>query len=438
MRILVITNLLPPYHLGGYELNCALVSKALAARGHEVRILTSDHGLNGNPPPSGEPHVERSLRIHGFYGHPWLKINALRKLEIHNNSVVRRAVSSFSPDVVYVWNLGGISKSILHTLERLGVPVETFISDHWIARSLVADVWLDWWNRKSPSLPTRLLRAFWEFVGLRRRWDALAPTEPVADIKFRRIAFCSRALKNITAGKGYDVHHGAVIHCSVNTARFKGAPLPANRPLKRLLYVGRLAEDKGTLTALRAMTLLKDRFDGELCIYGRGDADYTAALQALVRKHQLPVTFHSGSAEEMPDIYRAHDALLFTSEWEEPFAITPLEAMASGLPVIATMTGGSAELFRDGHNALTYTAGRAEDLAQCILELASSGELRHRLASNGQADVSERCAEPVIIDQVEAHLLETATQWEQICAASSMARDPSVILGANTPATLVS
>ena len=64
MRILVITNLLPPHHLGGYELNCALVSKALAARGHEVRILTSDHGLNGNPPPSGEPHVERSLRIH--------------------------------------------------------------------------------------------------------------------------------------------------------------------------------------------------------------------------------------------------------------------------------------------------------------------------------------------------------------------------------------
>ena len=63
------------------------------------------------------------------------------------------------------------------------------------------------------------------------------------------------------------------------------------------------------------------------------------------------------------DVYRQHDALLFTSEWEEPFALTPLEAMACGLPVIGTTTGGSKELFRCGSNALTYTAGNHHELA---------------------------------------------------------------------------
>jgi glycosyltransferase involved in cell wall biosynthesis len=414
MRILNITNLLPPFYVGGYELICDVVSKELIARGHEVRILTSDHGLDRNPKPDNEPHVERSLRVHGFFGNPWLKIAALRELEIHNNSVVRKAVESFKPDVVYVWNLGGISKSILHTLNRLGVPVANYMSDHWIARSLVADVWLDWWNRKSPSLPARLLRFAWTVTGMRKSWDVIAPTQPVKDIKLRRLSFCSRALKNITIAKGYDVRHAAVIHCPVNTKRFHGTPVAADRPLRNLLYVGRLAEDKGTMTALRAMLAIKDKFDGMLRIYGKGDVAYTEKLKAFVNHHQLPVTFHSGTAEEMPDIYRAHDALIFTSEWEEPFALTPLEAMACGLPVIGTMTGGSAELFRDGGNALTYRAGHADELAAKILELAGSGDLRHNLAVNGQVEVSHRCAEPVIVDQIEEYLKETIALWPQL------------------------
>jgi glycogen synthase len=414
MRILNISNLLPPFYVGGYELICDVVSKELAARGHEVRILTSNHGLDKQPKPENEPHVDRSLRIHGYFGHPWLKIAELRKLEEHNNTAVRNAVESFKPDIVYVWNLGGISKSILFTLERLGVPVAIYMSDHWIARSLVADVWLDWWNRKTPSLAARVLRVAWTLLGQRKRWDAIAPTQPAKNFKFRRLSFCSRALKNITISKGHAVRHAAVIHCPVNTARFNGEPVAADRPLKKLLYVGRLAEDKGTMTALRAMTIIREEFDGELCIYGKGDSDYTAKLQAYVKHHDLPVSFHSGTAAEMPDIYRAHDALLFTSEWEEPFALTPLEAMASGLPVIGTMTGGSVELFRHGQNALTYNAGNAPELAQRILELAASGELRHQLAAAGKKEASERCSEPVIVDQIEAYLKETVALWPQL------------------------
>jgi glycogen synthase len=113
----------------------------------------------------------------------------------------------------------------------------------------------------------------------------------------------------------------------------------------------------------------------------------------------------------MPSVYRNHDALLFTSEWAEPFALTPLEAMATGLPVIGTTTGGSRELFRHEENALTYTAGNAEELAARILQLSSDSVLRARIAAAGQREVRANYSEPVIVDQIEDFLNETVLGW---------------------------
>ena len=351
--------------------------------------------------------MSRTLRIHGFFGHPWLGIRKLAELELHNNRALRDTVAGFQPDVVQVWNLGGLSKSLCLTLQQLGVPTVFDVSDHWIARSLVVDVWLDWWNREKPSLPARLLRWFWSWTGARARWSRVVPTDPVSDIRFPRIYFCSRALRELTAAKGYAVEKGDVIYCSVDTDRFHGEPVPASRPLRKLLYVGRLAEDKGVMTALKAMVAVQGKFAGELHIYGSGDRDYTDTLKRFVEEQRLPVFFHTANPAGMPAVYRAHDALVFTSEWEEPFALTPLEAMASGLPVIGTMTGGSQELFRHGENALTYKAGDPAELAQRILELDADPAARARLAATGQGEVRARYAEPVLMDQMERYLKES-------------------------------
>ena len=96
----------------------------------------------------------------------------------------------------------------------------------------------------------------------------------------------------------------------------------------------------------------------------------------------------------MPEIYRQHDLLLFPSEWEEPFALTPIEAMACGLPVIGTTTGGSAELFRDRENALTFSAGKPEELAERIWEFASDHRLRARCTEIGCREARARYSTP--------------------------------------------
>ncbi|WP_395745870.1 glycosyltransferase family 4 protein [Prosthecobacter sp.] len=404
MKILVLTNLYPPCYVGGYELRCAAVTEALRKRGHDVHVLTSNHGSKGAA-PAEEPHVERSLRIHGYYGHPWLGLRALKRLELHNNETLSRALAVLKPDVVHVWCMGGLSKSLCLTLQRSGVPAVYDVSDHWILRSLTGDVWLDWWNRSKGSIGSRMQRALWTLYGVRKRCDAIAPTNPVSDIRFQRLYFTSARLRELTAQQGYDVMHGGVIHCPVDTQRFQGPPV--NRPPKNWLWVGRLAEDKGILTALRALLLIKSSFAGELHVFGKGDDAYVTMLKNFAAGNLLPVTWHSAMPDEMPSVYRAHDVLLFTSEWEEPFALTPLEAMACGLPVIGTMTGGSRELFRHGENAVTYDAGAATQLAERILLLQSEHHLRASIAQTGHAEVHQRFAMAPIVDQIEQYLRES-------------------------------
>jgi glycosyltransferase involved in cell wall biosynthesis len=168
------------------------------------------------------------------------------------------------------------------------------------------------------------------------------------------------------------------------------------------------------MTAAKAMALLKGKFNGSLTIVGGGDKDYVEQLKGFVQKENLPVHFtNASSPDEMPKIYQEHDALLFTSEWPEPFAITPLEAMACGLPVIGTTTGGSAELFREGINALTYRAADAEELSEKITQLELDNELRESIATTGQQEVRTRLAEPIIAAQIESYLQETLRSWSR-------------------------
>lgn len=409
MKILVVSNLYPPHAIGGYEERCRFITEGLRARGHEIRVLTSHHGLPG--PAVDDAGVQRLLRIHGFFGHPWLGLRALYVLERHNHAVLRAQVADFQPDIVHVWNLGGLSKTLILTLRDLGRPTVYDVSDHWIARSLRADVWLRWWNGLTHSAAATAASTVLRALGARRWLAGRAPFATWAEIAFPRIYFCSDRLKQITREAGWPVAHGAVIHCGVDTAAF--AQRPASDRCTRLLYVGRLHEDKDPLTAIQALGRLAaaGHADFTLDVYGRGEPDYVARLKATVAELGLGdrVQFKSTDAAGMRRVYADYDALLFTSAWEEPFALTPLEAMAARLPVLSTLLGGSAELVRDGENALQFAARDPADLARAIERLAADPALRRSLIATAAREVVERYDLAVIVSQIETYLQDTIT-----------------------------
>ena len=400
LKILVLSNLYPPHAIGGYEERCRQIIDRLRTRGHEVRVLTSTHGLENE---RIEEHVHRRLRIHGFFGHPWLSVPRLFFLEQHNHRVLREELQDFRPDVIHVWNLGGLSKSLIFTLQAQDKPVVYDVSDHWIARSLKADVWLRWWNGEAGGLGAAWCRRALHSCGLSSLIHHAAPFGPWNEIHFRRIYFCSQALKTITLQKGYALEHAAVIYCGIATGNFQERP--GDPRFTRLLYVGRLSEDKDPLTAIRALQQLPPHFT--LTLYGKGDDTYTAQLRQAAADCSDRVAFKTAPASEMPGVYSNYDALLFTSAWEEPFALTPLEAMAAALPVVSTLAGGCSELIRHGENALAFRTGDASDLAAQVRRLEAEPDLRRNLVRRAQVQVRGNFDLEQITTQIE-HYLENS------------------------------
>jgi glycogen synthase len=107
---------------------------------------------------------------------------------------------------------------------------------------------------------------------------------------------------------------------------------------------------------------------------------------------------------ELARIYAEHDVLIFPSEWDEPFAITPLEAAHAGLAVIGTTTGGSGELFRNRETAMTFRAGDAADCARAIRELSADRELFEKISFNLRLEVRGKHTLEAMVDKIERSL----------------------------------
>jgi glycosyltransferase involved in cell wall biosynthesis len=198
-----------------------------------------------------------------------------------------------------------------------------------------------------------------------------------------------------------------VIHCGVDAAAF--AVKSEHSAFAKLLWVGRLAEDKDPLTAVRALAAARQAGQADLTLdlYGHGEPAYVAMVDAEIAALGLTGLVHrkAAPAAEMRGLYAQYDALLFTSNWGEPFALTPLEAMAAGLPVITSLDGGQAELARHGVNCLVAAAADPGLYATRIAELAADPQLRAAIAANALDEVHTRFDMVAISRQIEAYLL---------------------------------
>jgi glycogen synthase len=434
MKILALTNLYPPHHAGTFDHHCHTVTESLRLRGHTILVLTSSHGLRTE---QRDAEIERRLQLNGVFGHPSVTgVMELKALEIHNNDVLAETLDQFQPDVVHVFSLLGLSKSLIFSLHNSKRPVVYDVYDHWLSANVREDPWLHFWN--APSLPflEQSKRKALEMSGERIRLDSTAPTRlmrgydrvpgvfgngkdraavapnSIAGFRFNHIYFCSQTLKHLTVQVGFCVTHAEVIHPGI-TAAYIGDIKPAGAPMKRFLTVARLNEESGVMTALKALKITRAaKLDITLSVYGRGDSSYVADLRSFVVANQLPVEFLNVSNQntDLPAVYKRHDVLLHTPEWAEPFPFTALEAMACGLPVIGSRSGGMEELLRHGENALTYPSGDAVELAARIQELLISPALRCQMAETAQAEVLAKFNDTTVMDQIENFLTNSQAQ----------------------------
>lgn len=176
----------------------------------------------------------------------------------------------------------------------------------------------------------------------------------------------------------------------------------------KLLFLSRLHEKKGLELLLRAYSEIDVRYCNGMCIAGSGERAYEARLNRLVielgLENRISLLGHvSGDRREQAF---NEGALLVLPSWDENFGLVVVEAVARGLPVIASDAVAAAEYLAENGFARIFNAGDANALKETIVQALSDFEWRKYVLENGPSFVRDNYA-PEIYTKAIAGIYST-------------------------------
>ncbi len=167
----------------------------------------------------------------------------------------------------------------------------------------------------------------------------------------------------------------------------------------RIIYVGRLHPQKSLDILLRAFDLLLQQYDKPVCLQLVGDGPISSDLSQLAIQLRIhdQVEF-LGKRDDVPKLLADSDIFVLPSS-VEGLSNALLEAMACGLPAIASDIPGNAEVIRDDWNGLLFTTGDADSLAKCMMLLLENMDSRQRLGRSARNTVEQNYSLDNIADR---------------------------------------
>jgi len=241
-------------------------------------------------------------------------------------------------------------------------------------------------------LATRMLGISWSFT-----MHGISETDFPAGIMLGRkieaadvvacVSYFGRAQgMRLVAPKHWDKMH--VVRCGLPFDRLPARAQQSGNA-RTLICVGRLSPEKGQAGLLEAFAKLRERHDG-LQLRLVGDGPEREALEALAGDLRLgdTVTFAGrlSETETLDEIARSD--ILVLSSFMEGLPIVLMEAMAIGVPVVASRVAGIPELVEDGTGGLLFASSNWDELGACVERLLTDGELYKTLSESGKQRVA--------------------------------------------------
>lgn len=399
MKILFISNLFPPNVVGGYEVLCCAVAAALASKGHDVCVLTSSYG--GEPVLRSDMKVRRALRLQigaNIYA-PFEGASEWKEeIERCNHNALNQAIGEFRPDVVFCWNLYGLANLFFDEIQRVSQPVVVMLTDNWLLGMQSPQFWSEYFEK-----------------------CVLQNGAPPSPIRSRKIGvnaiFGSNYMQALYEQAGMEFKSSKVVHNGVKD--LSAAADLQQRNFKtaqtvKLLFAGRLVKIKGIETAIEAIRRANAIATGgtrlTLTIVGTAQDDsYMKHLRDLVKETGREDLFEFRDAveeSELDALFKEHDAYIFSSLYE-PFSLTLIHAMLSGIPVVASDAGGNPEIVDDGVTGVLFRRGDPSALSDAVLKIVADEDLRRNVAFNGRQRALNFSFESMM-DGMEAYLDEVA------------------------------
>ncbi len=205
--------------------------------------------------------------------------------------------------------------------------------------------------------------------------------------RLARVLCVSKHVREVMHRWGLPAERLEVVYDGIDLQRFASAERHVLRQLAGWAhdtpvvgYVGALSEEKSLPTFLHAARRIADRVpDVRFALLGEGPL--RKHLEKLAMQLGLaPHTWFAGFREDVAALLPGFDVLLFPSK-KEGLGTTLLDAMAAGVAVVATRTGGIPEVIREPHTGRLATPGDAATLAAHAIELLCDSPLRKRLTA---------------------------------------------------------
>lgn len=260
---------------------------------------------------------------------------------------------------------------------------------------------------RSEIVQCHLARAAYLGGRAARRLDlpTLAKTHNYVDLKYYRAIDC--LVPTTRAQEAYLVEHGippARVHRIPNFSRQAARDVSAHAleaPL-RVLALGRLVAKKGFDVLLDALALLAAREPApvvELVIAGDGPLRAALETRAQALPRSVSVRF-AGWIDEVGPLFARADLFVLPSR-DEPFGIVVLEAMAAGVPIVATRTAGPLEVL-DADTAALVPIGDAAALADAIADLRANPAAARARAAKASAAYRTLYSAAAVVPRYEA------------------------------------
>ncbi|WP_410371699.1 glycosyltransferase [Agreia pratensis] len=343
LRIVIGADTFSPDVNGSARFSERLAS-GMASRGHDVHVVapaaSKKHGTWTETYDGHDITVHR-LRSWRWYPHDWLRF-ALPWVINQNSAKILDAVK---PDVVHFQSHIVVGRGLSVEAEKRNIRIvgtNHFMPENLLEFTLLPKSWQDW----AVGLAWKAAKRTFG-----RASAITTPTRRAAEFLEK-----STGLSNVYA-----------ISCGINAENY--TPDFTVRPKNRILFVGRVTGEKQIDVLLKAMTLLPDDLDAQLEIVGGGDLKKSLEAMAVTLGIADRVTFTGYVTEqELRDAYTRATVFAMPSIAELQ-SIATMEAMASGLPVVAADAMALPHLVHDGENGHLFAPGDAQQMADRLSDI---------------------------------------------------------------------
>ena len=366
MKIIICSNVYPPNFIGGAELVTHQQARVLQSLGHDVIVFAGEIG--------GKSRRYKCVRE---------KYDSLDVCRVHLSSLDYQAncvnffheeveqhfsslLAAFSPDVVHMHNIIGLSVGLIHLSKKAGAKTVLTLHDHWGVchkNTLI--------NHKGEICQSytdcdRCMSSIYlendVEIPIRMRKDYFSLQAKEVDMFISP----SRYLAEVYIAAGFPPEKVEVVWNGIDVKRYSVVKKKrAGRDKMRFTFIGHFGRHKGIYVLLDALTHINKKFKFRVNLVGIGEELDRSKQYVNKMGLQNSVVFWGRiSNDRIKNVFRKTDVLVLPSIWPENHPGVITEAMSSHTPVIASNIGGIPEIVEDGTTGCLFEPGNARQLAQ--------------------------------------------------------------------------